>query len=93
MIVPEVTRKKKPEKIIWTCQICGKTDETVDVWVGGYINHAHHKCGEYAAKAVELYLLWLDSSFHGARSFADHLLRVLKKHDRLDDFPDLEGPE
>jgi hypothetical protein len=89
--VPEV--KEMPKKKLLTCQICGKTDENVDMWIGGYLNEAHHECADYAAKAIELYLLWLDSSFHGARNFADHLMKVLKKHDRLVELPDLEASE
>lgn len=93
MSVPEVTITENKEKKIWTCDICGKTDEKVDLWVGGYLNHAHHECADYASKAIELYLLWIDSSFYGARNFADHLLKVLKKHNRLVELPDLEEPD
>jgi len=61
------------------CQLCGKTDRAVDVWVGGYLTIAHHKCADIAARAVELYLLYLYHEMFGIELFADHIQAVIKK--------------
>ena len=48
------TRKPK----LMTCDICGKTDETVDMYIGPF-NHLCPKCEEIANKVIEGYLRFL----------------------------------
>ena len=45
-------RKKNP----LTCQFCGETDPTVDMWCGAPWGKAHRKCAEIAAEGITLYL-------------------------------------
>lgn len=45
-------RFKKP----WTCDLCGKTDDDVEMYCGGYAMFAHPKCGEIGNKTIELHL-------------------------------------
>ena len=45
-------RKESP----LTCQFCGETDPTVDMWCGAPWGHAHRKCAEIAADGITLYL-------------------------------------
>lgn len=63
------------------CQLCGKTDANVDVWVGGYISTAHHKCAEIGHRAVQLYLLNLHHQMFGLRMFAEDFLKVIEKEE------------
>lgn len=39
-----------------TCQFCGETDPTVDMWCGAPWGEAHRKCAEIAAEGITLYL-------------------------------------
>ncbi len=65
------------------CQLCGKTDSSVNIWVGGYFAKAHQKCAEIGHKAVELYLLNLHHSMFGIEQFAEDLLKVIEKEKKL----------
>lgn len=49
----ELQVQKKP---IFTCELCGKKDETVDIICGGPFNHLCPKCHELAAKVIDAYL-------------------------------------
>ncbi|MHA1170094.1 MAG: hypothetical protein ACTSRU_19870 [Candidatus Hodarchaeales archaeon] len=45
----------RPEKP-WTCDLCGESDDDVEMYCGGYVTFAHPKCGEIGNKAIALYL-------------------------------------
>jgi len=61
------------------CELCGKTDETVDVWVGGYLTFAHHKCAEIANLGVHAYLRMLLLSLSGMEILRQDLNRAKKE--------------
>ena len=63
------------------CDLCGKTDRTVEWYIGGYINFAHHKCGDIGDKAIELYLRRLIYDFNGLRILSDDIQKIIKKED------------
>jgi len=65
------------------CQLCGKTDEDVDTWVGGYLNHAHHKCAEIGHKAVYLYLRSLYYDMWGLKMLAEDIIKLKEKEERV----------
>ena len=50
---------REPE--LHECQICGKKDDKVIMWVGGFFGWAHEDCAELANKVVGLYLQALNS--------------------------------
>ena len=75
--------KKTPKKIDLTfninmpgsheCQICGKTDENVIMFIGGFFGWAHEECAELANKAVGLYLRCLGNDQGMTRFASDYL--------------------
>jgi len=69
------------------CELCGKTDETVDVWVGGYLTFAHHKCAEIANLGVHAYLRMLLLSLNGMEILRQDLNRAEKELDKLEAKP------
>jgi len=64
-----VSRDKK----LHECQICGKTDEKVIMFIGGFLGWAHEDCAELADKAVGLYLRCLGSEGGMTRLASDFL--------------------
>ena len=67
--------KLKEEKP-FTCQLCGKTDKTVDMFIGGYLMYTHESCGEIAEKAVDLWLESLCTREYSMFLLADNLLKA-----------------
>ena len=80
---PSEQKEHPPRK----CELCGKTDETVDVWVGGYLTFAHHKCAEIANLGVHAYLRMLLLSLNGMEILRQDLNRAEKELDKLEAKP------
>lgn len=70
---------KKREENPLVCQLCGEVDSTVDIFVGGFIGAAHHKCAEMANKGVEMYLRWLTMTPDALLYFAKELVEAHEK--------------
>ena len=45
---------KRKKEDPFTCQICGKTDDKVDMFIGGFLGYAHEGCAELAEKTIDL---------------------------------------
>lgn len=58
----------------YTCQICGKTDETVCMWCGGPWGYAHHKCIELAGKIIDHYFKTMQTTHYGMAAIARRIL-------------------
>ena len=71
MTVPEHAKKQH------TCELCGKTDECVMAYVGGYLNYAHGDCAEIANRGVEQYLRYLLVDFSGLEILVKALKNAL----------------
>ena len=62
--VDDEHRKKNPD----TCELCGETDETVDMWCGAPWGYAHRSCAKIASKGITLWLkrqLWIREELKG----------------------------
>lgn len=62
---------REPE--LQECQLCGKTDEKVTMYIGGYFTWAHEDCAELADKAVGFYLRCLGHDQGMTRFASDYL--------------------
>lgn len=63
----------------FTCQLCGKTDETVDIWCGGYINYAHHECAEIGNKALRQFIRYILADINGLEILAKEIVDIAKQ--------------
>jgi len=64
-----------------TCQLCGKNDGKVEMYVGGYLSYAHPSCAEIGDKAIEAYLHSLLGNFNGLWILASELVKMQENQD------------
>ena len=67
-----------PEKP-FTCELCGKTDDEVEIYLGGLFMYLHESCAELADKAIDRYLQSLVTRQWSLIQFAEEIMDVSKK--------------
>lgn len=67
------------KKELHTCELCGKTDEKVTLFIGGPWTYIHESCAEIAEKAIEGYLKRIVSMQYGITYLAEELIRAEKE--------------
>jgi hypothetical protein len=82
-----VKSSEQKEHPLRKCELCGKTDDTVDFWVGGYLTFAHHKCAEIANLGVHAYLRKLLWGLNGMEILRQDLNQVEKELHKLEAKP------
>jgi len=68
-------KREKP----YTCELCGKTDNKVELFIGGPFLYLHQKCADIGDKAIKAHLKSLVSMEYGVVYLANELIEAEKE--------------
>ena len=69
--------KEKP----YQCVLCGKTDNLVAMYIGGYAKYAHMRCAEIGNKAIDLHMRRIANSNESLRFLLEEFNTIYKEID------------
>jgi len=64
----------------YTCELCGKTDKTVELFIGGPFTYLHQKCADIGDKAITAHMERLVCMNQGLYYLANEIIRA---HDEI----------
>jgi len=64
---------------MYKCRICGKTDENVELLIGGIVGYAHAKCLEHVDRIVDVFLEYVITAPNGTLYLAEELIKAYKR--------------
>lgn len=65
---------------MYECRICGKTDQKVQMMIGGVIGNSHEKCRKHFDKHIDVFLEFVVTSEMGAVYLSEE---IIKARDRV----------
>ena len=69
----------------YTCSLCGKTDDGVEMYVGGYSMYHHPECGKIGNLAIEKYMKRIANSSHGLEWIINDFHKIYEEHNKTRD--------
>ena len=64
---------------LFTCRICGKTDEDVEMFVGGIVGFAHGECINNLDKIIDIFTEYCVTAQSGIIFLAEELIKAEKR--------------
>ena len=61
---------------MYECKICGKTDKTVELLLGGIVGYAHQECVKNLDKLIDIFLEFVVTTPDGAVYLAEELIKA-----------------
>ena len=70
---------------MYKCRICGKTDDSVELLVGGIVGYAHANCLRHVDRIVDVFLEFVVTTPNGAVYLAEEIIKAEKRvHDKTE---------
>ena len=70
---------------MYKCRICGKTDDSVELLIGGIVGYAHSNCLKNVDRIVDVFLEFVVTTPNGTVYLAEEIIKAEKRvHENAD---------